>query len=415
MLRNYLLLAWRVLLRRAFFTAVSLFGIAFTIAMLVLVAAMFDHVLVAGAPDVNQDRTLGLYFVEMEGETMARNGFAGYKLVDTYARGLPGVERVALASTPARLTSYHTGVPEKLYVKRTDDEFWTVMQFHFVEGGPYGRADLERGAFVAVINVSTRARLFGADATAVGREFEVDGQRFRVIGVVPDVSFLRVVSFADVWVPHTTAKSDAYRAQLIGDFMGLLLMAPDADPRAIQDEFRSRLARIEFPDPQSFNRISAVPESLLQTVARMLFGARGTDADYGNRLLLALAFATVLFMALPAVNLVNLNISRIMERASEVGVRKAFGASSITLVGQFLVENLVLTLVGSALGVACASLGLWLINRSGVIAYAQLGMNLRVVAWGIAFAVVFGVISGVYPAWRMSRLRPVDALKGVSR
>ena len=69
----------------------------------------------------------------------------------------------------------------------------------------------------------------------------------------------------------------------------------------------------------------------------------------------------------------------------------------------------------AALGVACASLGLWLIHRSGVIAYAQLGMNLRVVAWGIAFAVVFGVISGVYPAWRMSRLRPVDALKGVSR
>ena len=53
-------------------------------------------------------------------------------------------------------------------------------------------------------------------------------------------------------------------------------------------------------------------------------------------------------MLLPAVNLVNLNISRIMERASEIGVRKAFGASSRTLVGQFVVENLVLTLVGAA-------------------------------------------------------------------
>ena len=55
-------------------------------------------------------------------------------------------------------------------------------------------------------------------------------------------------------------------------------------------------------------------------------------------------------MLLPAVNLVNLNASRIMERASEIGVRKAFGASSRTLVGQFVVENVVLTLIGAALG-----------------------------------------------------------------
>ncbi len=53
--------------------------------------------------------------------------------------------------------------------------------------------------------------------------------------------------------------------------------------------------------------------------------------------------AALLFMLLPTVNLVNLNVSRIMERASEIGVRKAFGASSRTLVGQFVVENLVLT------------------------------------------------------------------------
>ena len=53
--------------------------------------------------------------------------------------------------------------------------------------------------------------------------------------------------------------------------------------------------------------------------------------------------ALMLFMLLPTINLVNLNLSRILDRASEIGVRKAFGASSRTLVGQFLIENLVLT------------------------------------------------------------------------
>ena len=147
----------------------------------------------------------------------------------------------------------------------------------------------------------------------------------------------------------------------------------------------------------------------------MLFGARGAGTNYGRRLLIGLIIGAVLFMALPAVNLVNLNISRIMERAPEIGVRKAFGASSWTLVGQFLVENLILTLVGSAIGTLLAAVGLWMINNSGVIPYSQLAVNLRVLAWGIAFTVVFGLVSGVYPAWRMSRLHPADALKGAAR
>jgi putative ABC transport system permease protein len=112
---------------------------------------------------------------------------------------------------------------------------------------------------------------------------------------------------------------------------------------------------------------------------------------------------------------VNLNMSRIMERASEIGVRKAFGASSRTLVGQFIVENLVLTMIGGAAGLVLSAIALRLLNSSGLIPYAQFQLNLRVFLYGLALALFFGVLSGVYPAWRMSRLHPVQALKGASR
>jgi putative ABC transport system permease protein len=115
------------------------------------------------------------------------------------------------------------------------------------------------------------------------------------------------------------------------------------------------------------------------------------------------------------VNLVNLNTSRIMERASEIGVRKAFGASSRTLVGQFIVENLVLTLVGAAIGFVLAAWLLQVINTSGVIQYAELSLNYRIFGWGVLLAMAFGLLSGVYPAWRMSRMHPVQALKGAVR
>ena len=82
----------------------------------------------------------------------------------------------------------------------------------------------------------------------------------------------------------------------------------------------------------------------------------------GRRLWIVLLSLALLFMLLPAVNLVNLNVSRIMERASEIGVRKSFGASSLVLVGQFLVENLALTLIGGAIGLLLSVWLLWLVN-----------------------------------------------------
>lgn len=128
-----------------------------------------------------------------------------------------------------------------------------------------------------------------------------------------------------------------------------------------------------------------------------------------------MALVTLLFLMLPTVNLVNLNVSRIMERASEIGVRRAFGASSRTLIGQFVVENLVLTLIGGLVGFVLSALVLQAISAAGLFPYASLHINVRVFLYGVGLSVLFGLISGVYPAWRMSRLHPVAALRGASR
>ncbi len=129
--------------------------------------------------------------------------------------------------------------------------------------------------------------------------------------------------------------------------------------------------------------------------------------------LLALVSGLVLaFMLLPAINLVNVNLSRIYERMSEIGVRKAFGASSSRLVGQFVFENVVLCIVGGVIGVILSALVLAGINSSGVVPDADFSISLGVFFAGVGLAVFFGVLSGLYPAWRMSRLHPVVALKG---
>ena len=132
------------------------------------------------------------------------------------------------------------------------------------------------------------------------------------------------------------------------------------------------------------------------------------------QLLLMFIVLMILFMVLPTINLVNLNISRIMERTSEIGVRKAFGASSWTLVGQFVVENVLLTLLGGIIGFVLALIVLHMLTNSGLIQYAEFHLNYRIFFYALGLAVFFGVFSGVYPAWKMSRLHPVAALRGGS-
>ena len=93
-------------------------------------------------------------------------------------------------------------------------------------------------------------------------------------------------------------------------------------------------------------------------------------------------------------------------------MRKAFGASSRTLIGQFVVENVVLTAIGGTIGFILSIFVLKALSSTELVPYLEFDVNLRIFGYGMLLAVAFGIISGVYPAWRMSRMHPVNALRG---
>lgn len=406
MLRHALEMAWKVLRRRKVFTAISLFGISLTLLVLMLAAALADHVFGAHPPEVHQERTLGIFGLASVGPDWERTGFPGYAFLDDHARDLPGVERETFFRTIGWVSSYHRGRKVRSWLKRTDGEFWRVLDFDFVEGRPLLAEEVAAARRVAVINESTRQAYFG-DGPAVGGTIEVEGSPHEVVGVVRDVPFLRFVPFADVWAPLTTAPNEAWRTQTHGDFQALLLAE---SPRRFP-EIRAELARrLAAAVPEAgFESYHAGADTHFEFVARALIDPQAAESP-APKLRLGLAVAALLFMLLPTINLVNLNLSRILERAEEIGVRKAFGASARSLVGQFLVENLVLTVLGGAVGLVLAAGALQALEGAGWIPYAELALNLRIFGWALGLAVVFGLLSGVYPAWRMARLDPVQAL-----
>jgi putative ABC transport system permease protein len=413
MLKSQLKLAFKVLRRRPFFTAVSLVGISLTLLVRTVGAAVFDHAFATYPPETRQDRTLLVSRLELTGESWSSRASLGYSFVDRYVRGLPGVERMAVGSDVASAFSYVGGERVRSYLKRTDAEFWRILSFTFVEGGPFTDDDVAQARPVAVVNEATRDRFFGGEP-AVGRTVELDGQRFRVVGVVKDVPFLRIVPFADVWVPLTAQASDDWRRGLQGSFTAILLAHTAADFPRIRSEFASRLASVDLSGT-NFTRAYARPRTSLEDLAALLAMER-RGRDNGARAVIGTLLALAVgFMVLPVVNLVNLNVSRALERASEIGVRRAFGASRWSLVRQFVLENVVVTLLGGLIALAATEVVLRLLTASALVPYGDFHVNPRIFAWGLAFAVVFGILSGAWPAWRLSRLHPVDALRGGAR
>jgi len=410
MLKNYFKIAIAVLKRRKFFTFISLFGISFTLTILMVLTAFMDNVINPTYPDLKRDRSLFINHVELQNSTKGwRNSSSpSFYFLTHYAGSMKTPEKMAITSTGSSSNAYVNDKKIVMDVKYTDANFWEVADFDFTEGKPYSKAQIEQSQHVAVITERTKADYFGDQPSVVGKYIEADNIRYRVIGVVKDPPVTSNTYFAGLFLPYTLTKSNYKDTGHMGDFNAVLLAKSTADVDKMQKEYDQIISRVPTNDP-GMDRLYSNADTYFRDKVR---GLLGTGAKSGfERFMLMISLAIFLFMLLPTINLININITRIMERSSEIGVRKAFGASSKTLVYQFIIENLILTGIGGILGTLFSGLALYFINQSNFLMGLHLSMNFTIFFYGLIACVVFGILSGVYPAWRMSKLAIVKALK----
>lgn len=413
MLFSYLKIAWKVLQRRKFFTAISLFGISFTLMILLVVYSMYDYTVGPHRPELRLDKLLYVNRMQLlYRDGGISNASLGYDFLTRHVRTLKTPEKVSLSlSNFSTVVAYVGNQTLKLDRKFTDGEFWQVLDFDFVAGRPYNPREVQDAAHVAVLNETSARRYFGTVAGAVGRTIELDAVRYQVVGVVGDVGITRINTYADVWLPITTTTDNLHDPDYLGRYQAIILARTPADVPRIQDEYQRAVEHLPVPDPKRYKKVQSYARTLLATLTSRFNMEGGSEGGVGvfARAALALGF---LFLLLPALNLVNINVSRTLERASEIGVRKAFGATAGLLVGQFLVENIFLTLLGGVLGLGLAAGALALINSSHFIPYAAYALNERVFGVALGIILFFGILSGAYPAYKMSKLHAVKALKG---
>ncbi|MBX2875842.1 MAG: ABC transporter permease [Saprospiraceae bacterium] len=411
MLKNYLKIAWKVLGRNKFFTFVSLFGISFTLAVLLIIATMLEDLLNPKYPELKGRRTLVVNEVTMRDEdrtSMSRSG-ASFHFLDHYVKKLKTPELVAINSNGNSATAFVGDKKLALDLRYTCENYWKVFDFEFMEGKPFGKNELDNNAYVAVISENTRDQYFGLGEEALGKTIVLNGVSFRVMGVVKNVPFFRGATAADLYLPYSAVPWDFRRAGYLGGFEANILAYSRSDFPALKAEFDNMVSRIDIPEEDYLQILEVEAKTLLEHIASEM---TASDVNPVGMFLGVLIGGMFLFMLLPAVNLINLNTSRIMERASEIGVRKAFGATAQSLTVQFLVENILLTLLGGVIGLVLASIVIQVLNGSGWIPNAQFSVNYIVFLAGLSFCLIFGLLSGVLPARRMSKLKIVNAIKG---
>jgi putative ABC transport system permease protein len=408
MLKNYFKIAIAVLKRRKFFTFISLFGISFTLTILLVMTAFIDKVVNDDYPDKKRDRSLYISRMELSGKESMNSSAVSYYYINHYVAKMKTPVKIAISSGFGSTNTYVNNRKIVINYKYTNADFWDVLDFEFVEGKPISKQQTDNAERVTVISEDMKKEYFGDDnSAAVGKYIEADNIKYRVCGVVKSLPITSYVLYSDIYLPITTSKTKLeVDKNYLGNYGAIVLAKNSGDIEKMKKEYAEIVAKLPIPGKE-WDHIYSHADSYLEGYVRT-----GNEKSSGMvYALTAISLFALFVMLLPTLNLVNVNITRIMERSSEIGVRKAFGASSKTLVYQFIVENLILTFLGGIIGVILSVVVMYFINDAQFIANLNLSLNFTVLGYAILTCIFFGLLSGVYPAWRMSKLNIVTALK----
>ena len=282
---------------------------------------------------------------------------------------------------------------------------WHEIENRFVElGRPFSLIDNEQARAVCLINGKLRDRLL-LPRDCAGKFIVIDGRRFMVLGVVETRSessmFRDGVSDSEVFVPFNTAWN-GQRGRLIPPFMYVVAASrsPDVSAEAqAEATFYLRKARkIQPGKPDTFRIefISQFVDQFNQVAGAITIVATGI---VGVSLLVG------------GVGIMNIMLVSVSERTREIGLRKAVGARPAAILLQFLVEAVMLCLVGGLMGVL---IGQALTMGISAIPGAELD-KAYIPGWAIAlsfgFAAMVGLAFGMFPAIKAARLDPIEALR----
>jgi putative ABC transport system permease protein len=283
-------------------------------------------------------------------------------------------------------------------------ELYLVSPQILLEGHLINKFDEFGKRKVCVIGEKVKEQLFLTNETVIGTYIRVNGVYFQVVGVVKSATRMNIGSEPEnsVFIPYSTAK----QVFNLGDKIFFMAIVGEdwADISEIEEEAKEVLkARNSIAPTDNEAVMSFNMKQQFQQIGALLFGIQLLIWIVGIGTLLA-----------GVIGVSNIMLITIRERTKEIGIRRAIGATPKTIIGQILVESMVLTLLAGMGGLV---LGVWILHvANGLIPADGMFFKNPHIDFGVAIAAtcimsLFGVLAGIIPARRAIRIKPIDAIR----
>ncbi|WP_020598891.1 ABC transporter permease [Spirosoma panaciterrae] len=410
MLRNYLKIAWRNLIREKGYASLNMAGLAVGMAASTLIFLWIQSELTFDRFYSKTDRLFQVYNQDVFGGNPAVWGTTPLPLAPTLKQNYPDVEE-AIRYRPTTLLL--TADDRKLNVDGAyaDPTFLNIFDFALLSGN---REKVLAGANGIVITKSLAEKLFGT-SDAVGKTLQIDHKdSFSVSGVLddlPDNTQFNKLSFLLPWTYFVPPGWDSDGWGSNNNYTYVLLKEK-VNSIAVNEKIKHVTAEKlkGVIDDVSHRQIFLHPASKWHLYSREENGQL-VDGKIVNVRLFGLVAGLILLVA--AVNFINLTTARSEKRAKEVGIRKVVGAQKQSLVFQFISESLLLAFLAGLLALLIVVLFIPtfndLIDKQLSLALGSIGFWLA----ALAFVLFTGLLAGSYPAFVLANFQPGKVMKGV--
>ena len=291
----------------------------------------------------------------------------------------------------AGATTYDDGVVQGTTPGYESIRNWTVAEGRFLQ-----QPDIDNRSFVAVIGSEAATEMYGT-THAVGETFSLNGYTITVVGVLAEVgSSASGSNDNQILIPFTLAQRLSNQTSISSFYVSAVSSSQVAQAQAVVESYLEKALA-------NYNTNSFGTQYSVFNQSEML----STLSETTNTLTLMLGGIAAISLLVGGIGIMNIMLVSVSERTREIGIRKAIGAARGNILTQFLIESLVVSLMGGLLGLAIS-----VVAVKALAPVLQMTLTIPVnVAWmAIGFSVFIGVVFGMYPANKASKLRPIEAL-----
>ena len=300
---------------------------------------------------------------------------------------------------------------ESMRITGTTGSYFEIMNLELSYGRSMKRTDVENNSCIIVISADTAIEFFGR-ADAAGETLSLNGRPFQVVGVLSEDN--SSLTSGQTWMQSSSDEDSGTTTVTLEGYIPYSTFIRIADNALDISRFY-----VSSSDEESMD----AAESALEQI---MMGRFGQDEDafsiqnqseimeamssVNDTMSLMLGGIAAISLLVGGIGIMNIMLVSVTERTREIGIRKAIGASRGSIMMQFLMEALLVSMMGCAIGIA-ASFGILQIAGRVMGDSMSFQMDMQVMWISVGFSLLIGLIFGLYPANKAARKKPIDALR----